>query len=85
MTLLDLSAGRTRHPGLAHRVGRAVQWTIATLQARAALARIVRTQNSYRLDDIPPHLRRDLGLPELDPAPWRPNTIVIDLLRTKQK
>lgn len=30
-----------------------------------------------RLDDIPAHLRRDLGLPEADPQPGR---IHIDLL-----
>ena len=50
-------------------VVRSIRWMLASLQVRAALSRIARPRKLDRLDSIPAHLRRDLGLPEVYDAP----------------
>lgn len=66
MTLLSEDESRSkrgrrkRSPTL-----RALQMLLAILKARSALRRITRPRRT-RLSDIPPYLRRDIGLPEVD-------------------
>jgi hypothetical protein len=84
MTQLELFEDRTYRRGMS-RFGfvRALRYWIASWQARTALARLVRDRSRYRIEDIPPHLRRDLGFPEPDPAPWRTTFIILVFLRLK--
>ena len=88
MTQLELFEDRTTRRGMS-RFGavRALRYLIATLsaswQARVALARVVRASKPGRYDDVPAYLRRDLGLPEVDPAPWRSIIIILAYLRLK--
>jgi hypothetical protein len=88
MTQLELFEDRTSRRGMS-RFGavRSLRYLIATLsaswQARAALARIVRDGKPGRYDEVPAYLRRDLGLPDVDPAPWRSTMIILLYLRLK--
>ena len=65
---------------------RSLRYLIATLfaswQARVALARLIRSRQG-RIEDVPAYLRRDLGLPDVDPAPWRSTMIILLYLRLK--
>ena len=88
MTQLELFEDRAyRRRGMS-RFGavRALRYLIATLfaswQARVALARLVRSRQG-RIEDVPAHLRRDIGLPDVDPAPWRSTMIILLYLRLK--
>jgi len=74
MTLLNISEHAIGRRGLSplQKIVLGLRSALAVLQARVALRRIVRSQSLYGLRDVPPHLRRDLGLPETDEAPWRP-------------
>lgn len=85
MTQLELFEDYARRPGAFRRGAvRALLSFIAVLKTRAALARITRdSQRSYASADIPDHLRRDLGLPELDTTPWHPAIIALTILRLK--
>ena len=61
MTLLDTALGGTK--GVRRRrnsIVAAIELAIAVFQARRALARITRPRYGS-IDDIPDHLRRDLG------------------------
>ena len=84
MTQLELFEDRTLRRGMS-RFGavRALRYVIASWQARLALARVVRDSKPRRYDEVPAYLRRDLGLPEVDPAPWRSTITVLLLLRLK--
>ena len=84
MTQLELFEDRTLRRGMS-RFGavRALRYVIASWQARLALARIVRDSKPGRYHDVPAYLRRDLGLPELDPAPWHPVLVALTVLRLK--
>jgi len=86
MTLLDSPESRAR--GVRKRRNRlvsAILMAIAVFQARKALARI--TGPKYgSIDDIPDHLRRDLGLPEAGPhwpEPYDGMTSILAYLRLK--
>jgi len=67
MTLLDSPQSSTK--GVRRRrnsIVAAIELAIAVFQARRALARITRPKYGS-IDDIPDHLRRDLGFPEAGP------------------
>jgi hypothetical protein len=87
MTLLDSSESSTK--GVRRRRNRivaAIQLAIAVFQARKALARITRPKFGS-IDDIPDHLRRDLGFPEAGPRwpgdVYDPSTSILAYLRLK--
>lgn len=84
MTQLELFEDRTHRRGMS-RFGavRALRYLIASWQARLALARVVRDSKPGRCDEVPDYLRRDLGLPDVDPAPWRSAAIILLYLRLK--
>jgi len=67
MTLLsDRESRATRDRRRRSLPVRALKLLIAVIKAKAELRRITRPRRGD-IADIPPHLRRDLGLPELDP------------------
>lgn len=67
MTLLNSPESSTKRVRRRRsRIVRAIQLAIAVFQARRALNRITRPRYGS-IDDIPDHLRRDLGLPEAGP------------------
>lgn len=77
MTLLSYSGSSARRGRLRrYRPVRALLMLIAVLQARAALARITRRRHGA-ISEIPPHLRRDLGLPEDDGREFINNNLSI--------
>lgn len=86
MTLLDSPESGTK--GVRKRRNRivsAIQLAIAVFQARKALARITRPKYGS-IDDIPDHLRRDLGFPEAGPywpEPWDGTNSILAYLRFK--
>ena len=84
MTQLELFEDYSARRGMS-RFGavRALRYFIATWQARVALARVVRAGKPGRYDEVPDSLRRDLGLPEVDPAPWHNAAIILLFLRLK--
>ena len=84
MTLLSYSGSSARRDRLRRfRPVRALLTLIAVLQARAALARITR-RKAGSIREIPVHLRRDLGLPEVDEREWAQNHItILSYLRLK--
>ncbi len=72
MTLLSEPESRAKRRPRRWRLFRSIQMLIAILRARRALARITRPKRQP-ISDIPPYLRRDLGLPEDGPLAGRRN------------
>lgn len=66
MTLLSQSESRAKRRPRRWRIVRHIEMLIAIFQARRALARIIRPKR-MPLSQIPPYLRRDLGLHDDDP------------------
>ena len=84
MTQLELFEDYSARRGIA-RFGavRALRYFIASWQARLALVRVVRDSRPPRYSEVPDYLRADLGLPPVDPAPWRSAVIILSYLRLK--
>lgn len=86
MTLLDSPESSTK--GVRRRRNRivaAIQLAIAVYKARKALAGITRPKRGS-IDDIPDHLRRDLGFPEAGPywpEPYDRTVSILAYLRLK--
>lgn len=72
MTLLSEPESRAKRRPKRSRLLRSLHMLVAILQARRALRRITRPKR-MRIADIPPHLRRDIGLTDADPLLSRIN------------
>lgn len=66
MTLLSEPESRAKRRPKRSRLLCSLQMIFAILEARRALKRITRPKR-MRIADIPPHLRRDIGLTDADP------------------
>lgn len=65
------------------RVGSALRFMLASWQARRAMARIMRSRKAVNLADIPDYIRRDIGLPDVEPAAIPTQLIALTALRLK--
>jgi hypothetical protein len=65
------------------RLGSALRFVIASWQARRAMARFARSRKAINLADIPDYIRRDIGLPDVEPAPLPTQLIALTALRLK--